>query len=62
MIFSKANAGKWVASNNGKVVATDKKLPALMKKVSKRKDKDKIGYDLVPPHQHFAGSNGIRIR
>lgn len=62
MIFSKENAGKWVASNNGKVVATGKQLPALMKKIDKRKDKNTITFDLVPPYQNFSGMHGIHIR
>jgi hypothetical protein len=61
MIFSRKNAGKWVASKDGNVIATDKDLPVLMKKVSKRKDKDSIGYDLVPSELHFVGGYGIRI-
>ena len=33
IIFSKKNAGKWVASKNGKVLATDVKLSKVLKKV-----------------------------
>ena len=61
VIFSKKNAGKWVASKDGKVIATDKKLPTLMKKMEKRKDRDAIGFDRVPPHQYFAGGNGVSL-
>jgi hypothetical protein len=62
MIFSKKNAGKWVASNDGKVIATGKKLPEVMKKVETHKDREAIGFDLVPPQQYFAGSCGIPVR
>jgi hypothetical protein len=49
MIFSKKNAGKWVASKDGKVIAATGKLPNLMTKIVRRKDKDAIRFDLVPP-------------
>jgi hypothetical protein len=62
MIFSKKNAGKWVASKDGKVIATSKKLPALMKRVEDRKDRNSIGFDLVPPQQYFAGFRGVPVR
>ncbi len=61
MIFSKKNAGKWVASKGDKVIATGKKLPALMKKIESRTDKNEIGFDLVPPQQYFAGFCGVSI-
>lgn len=61
VIFSKKNAGKWVASKNGKVIAASAKLPTLMKKVASRKDKDAIGFDLVPPQQYFAGAYGVPL-
>ncbi len=48
MIFSRENAGKWVASKGDKVIATDLKLPALMKKIETRKDKGALRFDLVP--------------
>lgn len=62
MIFSKKNAGKWVASKNEKVVATDTKLAALITKVSSRKDKDTIGYTFVPLEQYFVGGHGVQLR
>lgn len=49
MIFSKKNAGKWVASKGQRVVATNVKLPDLMKKIETRKDKAEIRFDKVPP-------------
>ncbi len=55
MIFSKKNAGKWVASKNNKIIATSKKFDILVKKVDSRKDRDAIRFDLVPPNQFFAG-------
>jgi hypothetical protein len=62
MIFSKENAGKWVASKNDKVIATSKKLTVLIKKVEARKDKDSIRFDIVPPHSIFAGAHAISVR
>ena len=62
MIFSKKNAGKWIASKDGKVIAATGKLPALMKKITKRKDKGAIRFDLVPPQPYFAGLCGVPIR
>jgi hypothetical protein len=55
MIFSKQNAGKWVASKDGAVVASTKKLDALIKKVEKRTDFKNIRFDLVPKTSYFAG-------
>ena len=53
MIFSKKNAGRWVASKGKRVVATDLKLSPLVRKMEDRKDKDDIRYTLVP-HFPFA--------
>lgn len=61
MIFSKKNAGKWVASRGDKVVATSPKLADLVKKVEKRKDKASIRFDLVPRTQYFAGGCGVLL-
>ena len=55
MIFSKKNAGKWVASKNEKVVATSEDLKELLKKVESRPDRSSIVYDLVPKHLNFVG-------
>lgn len=55
MIFSKKNAGKWVASKGDKVVAVASSLDAVVKKVETRKDRDAVRFDLVPPAQFFAG-------
>jgi hypothetical protein len=62
MIFSKKNAGKWVASKEEKTVATDKNLSSLRRKMAKRKDGDAIGYTLVPSHLYFVGGNAISVR
>lgn len=62
MIFSKKNAGKWVASKGEKVIATSRKLDSLMKKVETRKDRDTLRFDLVPTHSYFAGTSGISVR
>lgn len=62
MIFSKENAGKWVASKGDKVIASSKKLDTLMKKVSTHKNKDSIRFDMVPPQSFFAGVHGVSVR
>ena len=62
MIFTRKNAGKWVASKGDKVVATGTSLKTLVKKVEARKDKKAIRFDLVPPTQHFAGARGVSVR
>ena len=59
MVFSRKNAGKWVASKNNRVVETSGSLNALMKKISSRKDKEQIVFDLVPKHSYFVGACGI---
>ena len=48
MKFLANHAGKWVASFGDKVVAVDITLTKLRKKVSSRKESDKIQYTLVP--------------
>ena len=62
MIFSRKNAGKWVASKDGKVIAATTELPSLVKKVEKRRDKDAIRFDLVPPRPYLAGPCGVPVR
>src|SRR5204863_6533695 len=47
MIYSKKNAGKWVASKDGKILATDTSLTAVLRKV-KRYRKDDVLLDRVP--------------
>jgi len=59
MKFKKEHAGKWVASKNGKVVETSKKLKPLMNTISKRPDKNSIKYDLVPRGLITGASNVI---
>jgi hypothetical protein len=61
MIFSKKNAGKWVASKDNKIIATSTKLESLVKKVESRKDKSQITFDRVPLHNHFAGICAISL-
>jgi hypothetical protein len=58
MIFSKKNAGKWVASKDGKVLATDAKLSKVLKKVEKE-DQKTILLDLVPPTPFLAGFSAV---
>lgn len=48
MIFSKKNAGKWVASKKEKVIATAKELDVLIKKIEKREDRKSLQFDKVP--------------
>lgn len=55
MIYSKKNAGKWVASKKGKVIATDSKLATVLQKVRKYKKED-ICLDLVPPTPYIIGA------
>jgi hypothetical protein len=59
MIFSRKNAGKWVASKGDRVIASSAKLPSLMKKVEARADKNALRFDRVPKHPFFAGSCGV---
>ncbi len=59
MIFSKKNAGKWVASKGEKIIATGTKLESVMKKIEGRKDANTIRIDCVPRHKFFAGHRGI---
>jgi hypothetical protein len=59
MIFSRKNAGKWVASKNEKVIDSSKSLPALLKRVEKRKDKKELWFDKVPPSAFVGNTNGI---
>jgi hypothetical protein len=54
MIFSKKNAGKWVASKNGKVLAADMKLSTVLSKIAKE-DQRTIVLDLVPPTPYLGG-------
>jgi hypothetical protein len=58
MIFSKKNAGKWVASKGGKVIATDARLSTVLKKV-KGHHQDDIRLDLVPKTPYLAGGSAI---
>ncbi|PIR53513.1 hypothetical protein COU76_00510 [Candidatus Peregrinibacteria bacterium CG10_big_fil_rev_8_21_14_0_10_49_10] len=55
MIFSRKNAGKWVASKNGRAVETARKLETLLKKVTKREDQSSLRFDKIPP-KAFAGT------
>ena len=48
MRYTKAQAGKWVASKDDKVIASDVTLTKLMLKVKKRKDSKNLMYSLVP--------------
>ncbi len=55
MIFSKKNAGKWVASKNGKAVESARKLETLMQRVEKREDRKELWFDKGPPSSIFIG-------
>lgn len=59
MIFSRKNAGQWVASKGEKVIAASTKLTNLLTKVEKRKDKQSLRFDRVPSHDLFAGHCAI---
>lgn len=48
MKYTKAQAGKWVASKDDKVIASDKTFAKLILKVKKRKDSKTLMYSLVP--------------
>jgi hypothetical protein len=58
MIFSKGNAGKWVASKNGKVIAVDTRLSRVLHKV-KGYDQDALQLDLVPKTPFIAGGRAV---
>ena len=58
MIFSRKNAGKWVASKDGKVLAADVKLSRVLDKVKGHKQDD-IRLDLVPKSPFLAGSHAL---
>jgi len=55
MIFSRKNAGKWVASKSGRVVDTARKLETLLKRIEKRPDRKEIRFDKAPPTSLLAG-------
>lgn len=48
MKFTASHAGKWVATKGDKVVATGKTFQEVKKKISSRKDRDSLWFDLVP--------------
>lgn len=58
MIFSKKNAGKWVASKAGKVIAADARLSVVLKKVEGH-PRDDIRLDLVPRTPYLAGGSAL---
>lgn len=55
MIFSRKNAGKWVASKKGKVIDSSKKLETLLRRIEKRDDRALVWFDRVPDRLNFAG-------
>ena len=59
MIFSRKNAGKWIASKDGRIVATGVKLNTLMRRIESREDRAQIRFDHVPKQPYFAGTSGI---
>jgi len=48
MKFSAQHAGKWVAAKGNKVVASDKTLTKLKKKVDERTDSNNLRFALIP--------------
>ncbi len=59
MIFSRKNAGKWVASKAGKVVDSSKKLETLLKRVEKREDRKAIWFDRIPSRPFVGGTHAV---
>ena len=59
MVFSKKNAGKWVASKQGKVIDASKKIETLVKRIEKRVDHKGIRFDKVPAQGFVGSSYGI---
>jgi hypothetical protein len=55
MLFVPETAGRWVATNNGKVVDSAKDLFRLMDKIEKRSDRRQLRFDLIPPARIFIG-------
>jgi hypothetical protein len=58
MIFSKKNAGKWVASKGKKVIAVDARLSGVLKKV-KGHDKNSLQLAFVPKTPFLAGFHAL---
>ena len=58
MIFSKKNAGKWVVSKDGKVLADDARLSRVLEKVKDR-DPESVQLDLVPKTPFLAGAHAV---
>ena len=58
MIYSKKNAGKWVASKKGEVIAVDERLSGVLQKVKGMKKSD-IRLDLVPKTSFIIGAHGF---
>jgi hypothetical protein len=58
MIYSKKNAGRWVASIGGKVIAADPRLSKVLARVKDR-DPDAVLLDLVPKTSFLAGAHAI---
>jgi hypothetical protein len=54
MVFSLKNAGKWVASKNGRIIESARKLETLLRKVEKRADRKEVRFDKVAA-KAFAG-------
>jgi hypothetical protein len=48
MKFEKKYVGKWVAVKSSQVVASDKTLTKLTKKVEGRKDQKNLRFTLIP--------------
>ena len=54
MIFSRKNAGLWVASKKGKLVESAKELKTLLRKVEKREDRKDLWFTRVPENLNYA--------
>ena len=55
MKFEKKYAGKWIALKDTKVIASDKTLKKLTKKIEDRKDQKSLRFTLIP-NGFIAGS------
>ena len=54
MLFSRKNAGLWVASKKGKLVESAKELKTLLRKVEKGEDRKDLWFTRVPENLNYA--------
>ena len=58
MIFSKKNAGKWVATKGKRIIAVDAHLSGVLKKV-KSHDQDSLQLAFIPKTRFLAGFHAL---